>query len=75
MAVIEITSEFITLAQALKIADVTGSGGEAKNLVRGGTVRVNGAVELQPGKKLRVGDKFQVEGADGGGWTIGAKKA
>lgn len=68
MATIEIMSEFITLAQALKVATVVGTGGEAKNLVRDGAVKVNGETELQPGRKLRPGDRFAV--ADAGEWVV-----
>ena len=55
-----LTEEFITLAQVLKAVGLAGSGGEAKNLVRGGIASVNGTPELQPGKKLRAGDKIEV---------------
>ncbi len=55
-----LTEEFITLAQVLKAVGLAGSGGEAKNLVRSGIASVNGAPELQPGKKLRAGDKIAV---------------
>jgi ribosome-associated protein len=53
--------DHITLAQALKAAGLAGSGGQAKSLVRAGQVRVNGTTVLQPGRKLRAGDQFQVE--------------
>ena len=48
----------ITLAQAVKAAGLAGSGGQAKHLVREGAIRVNGVVDVQPGRKLRVGDRF-----------------
>ncbi len=50
----------ITLGQALKAADVVGSGGEAKLVVQGGDVLVNGEVETRRGRKLRVGDVVEV---------------
>ena len=53
--------EYITLAHAIKAVGLAGSGGEAKHLVRGGTMRVNGQVEVQPGRKLRAGDRFGAE--------------
>jgi ribosome-associated protein len=61
--------DHITLAQAVKAAGAASSGGQAKHLVRGGTVMVNGAVEIQPGRKLVAGDRFQV--AEEEEWTIG----
>ena len=66
--VIALRGEFITLAQALKVAGMAGTGGHAKILVHNGQVTVNEAVELQPGKKLRAGDRFAVDG--GPVWTI-----
>ncbi len=50
----------ITLGQALKAADVVGSGGEAKLVIQGGDVLVNGEVETRRGRKLRVGDVVEV---------------
>ena len=69
MPSITLTSEYITLAQALKVASVVGSGGEAKNLVRSGAALVNGAIETQPGRKLHVGDRFRIDGSTEE-WTI-----
>ena len=60
----------ITLAQAIKVAGLTDSGGQAKNIVREGLVSVNGVIETQPGRKLRAGDRFQVE--RGEEWIIEA---
>jgi len=59
---------FITLAQALKVAGFAHSGGQAKQLVRSGQVRVNGEVENRPGRKLKSGDRFQV--AEEAEWTV-----
>lgn len=63
--------EHITLAQALKASGLADSGGQAKLLVRSGAVSVNDTCEIQPGKKLRAGDRFRV--AEGDEWTIVAK--
>jgi ribosome-associated protein len=52
----------ITLGQALKAANVVGTGGEAKVLIQTGEVRVNGKVETRRGLKLREGDVIEVEG-------------
>lgn len=50
--------DHITLAQAVKAVGLADSGGQAKVLVRGGTIRVNGEVEIRPGRKLVAGDRF-----------------
>ncbi len=50
----------ITLGQALKVANVVGTGGEAKVLIQTGEVRVNGEVETRRGRKLREGDVVEV---------------
>ena len=50
----------IELAQFLKLQRVVGSGGEAKLLVQGGHVTVNGEVETRRGRKLQPGDVVQV---------------
>jgi ribosome-associated protein len=60
--------EHITLAHAVKAVGLADTGGRAKMLVRGGGVRVNGAAETQPGRKLRAGDRFGIAG--GPEWTI-----
>lgn len=56
-------SETIPLDQFLKLANLVGSGGEAKHLIRSGAVRVNGEEETRRGRKLRNGDivTFQSE--------------
>jgi len=53
---VKIRTEYVTLAQLLKMADVVATGGEAKWLLGEGQIEVNGAVETQRGKKLRDGD-------------------
>ena len=50
----------ITLGQALKASNIVGSGGEAKVLIQGGEVRVNGEVETRRGRKLEEGDVVEV---------------
>ncbi len=49
-----------TLGQALKASNLVGSGGEAKILIQGGEVRVNGEVETRRGRKLEEGDVVEV---------------
>ncbi len=60
--------EHITLAHAIKAVGLAESGGQAKQLVRAGQATVNGAAATQPGRKLRVGDRFGLVG--GPEWTI-----
>lgn len=48
--------EFITLDALLKATGLASSGGEAKALIVGGAVQVNGEVETRRGRKLRAGD-------------------
>lgn len=50
----------ITLGQALKAANVVGTGGEAKVLIQYGEVLVNGEVETRRGRKLDQGDVVEV---------------
>ena len=56
MITITLREEFIKLGQALKAANLVGSGLEAKIMINQGKVKVNGAVETQRGKKLYDGD-------------------
>ena len=51
-----INSEYITLSQFLKAANLIGSGGEAKLYLTEFSVLVNGESENRRGRKLRVGD-------------------
>ncbi len=54
---IKLREDHIRLGQALKAAGVAESGVEAKYLILDGKVTVNGAAELQRGKKLYAGDE------------------
>ena len=49
--------EHITLDALLKATGLAGSGGEAKMLIQGGQVHVNGSPETRRGRKLRAGDE------------------
>lgn len=55
-------NEFITLDKLLKILRLVGSGGEAHLVISEGMVNVNGEVELQKRKKMRVGDIAEFNG-------------
>lgn len=52
MKKIKITTEYITLGQLLKIADIASSGGEAKILVKELDITVDGEKENRRGRKL-----------------------
>ena len=57
-----IHTKFIKLQDAMKYANIVYSGGEAKQLILDGAVKVNGEVCLMRGKKLYPGDRFAFEG-------------
>ncbi len=59
---VAITTEFIKLESAMKLANIVPSGGSAKNEIQEGYVLVNGEVCTMRGKKLRPGDKFSFDG-------------
>jgi ribosome-associated protein len=59
---VEVRGEGIRLGQLLKLADVADSGGEAKDLLADGAVRVNGEVEGRRGRQLVVGDVVEAGG-------------
>ncbi|GAW67877.1 RNA-binding protein [Geoanaerobacter pelophilus] len=58
---VKIDTEFIKLDSFLKAVDAVSSGGEAKIIISEGMVSVNGEAELRRGRKLRPGDKVQLE--------------
>ena len=57
-----ITTEYIKLESAMKLANIVISGGSAKNEIQEGYVTVNGEVCTMRGKKLRPGDRFCFDG-------------
>lgn len=61
MEQIQITGEWIKLDALLKFANLVSSGGEAKIRIANGEVLVNDAVCTMRGKKIRVGDRIQLE--------------
>lgn len=64
MEKININTETIKLDQFLKWANVVTTGGEAKELIQTGRVRVNNKIEKRRGLKLKDGDLVNVEGLD-----------
>jgi len=57
-----ISTEFIKLESAMKLANIFSSGGTAKLVIQDGCVEVNGEVCTMRGKKLYPGDLFRYEG-------------
>jgi ribosome-associated protein len=64
MHTIVLKDEFIKLGQVLKATGLVDSGVEAKIAIINGEVKVNGAVEIQRGKKLRNGDTVNYKGEE-----------
>ena len=58
---IEITTETIRLGQLLKLANLVDSGADAKLLLAGGEVLVNGEIEIRRGRQLRAGDVVEFD--------------
>ena len=56
-----IHTEYIKLQDAMKLANIVYSGGEAKILIQEEQVTVNGEICTMRGKKLYPGDKFQFQ--------------
>ena len=53
---VQIEDESIKLGQFLKLANLVESGAEAKQVLAGGVVRVNGDIETRRGRQLERGD-------------------
>ena len=51
----------IRLGQFLKLASLAEDGAQARELVQGGDVRVNGATEVRRGRRLSPGDLVEVD--------------
>ena len=56
----QLRGEFVELNQLLKLAGVCDSGGAGKALVAGGTVSVDGSIELRKTCKIRVGQMVRL---------------
>ncbi|MCD4839865.1 S4 domain-containing protein YaaA [Neobacillus sedimentimangrovi] len=59
---IKLDTEFITLGQFLKLADVIQTGGMAKWFLSEHEVFINGEQDQRRGRKLRSGDIVQIPG-------------
>ena len=62
MEKLRIHTEYIKLDALLKFAGLCETGGEAKELIQGGQVKVNGEVCTMRGKKCRAGDTVELDG-------------
>ena len=60
----EINTDFIQLQAFLKFMGIAETGGQAKELIQDGIIRVNGEVCTARGKKLRNGDKVSAFSVD-----------
>ena len=60
MKKIAIHSEYITLGQLLKFANIISSGGETKPYLETNKIYVNNVLEQRRGKKLYPGDQIKI---------------
>lgn len=60
---VAISTDTIRLGQLLKLANLVDSGSDAKFLLAGGEVSVNGEPETRRGRQLREGDVVALGGA------------
>lgn len=56
-----IKTEFIKLQQLLKLAGIITQGSDAKLYINKGTVKVNGIITTERGKKIHYGDVVTVQ--------------
>lgn len=61
---ISIKTEYIKLDQLLKYSGIAESGADAKDMIIDGIVKFNGEVCTMRGKKVRSGDKVEIEFED-----------
>ena len=59
---VPIRDESIRLGQFMKLADLIDRGSDAKGVISGGEVTVNGDVETRRGRQLHPGDTVTVAG-------------
>ena len=52
----------LCLDQFLKLTGIAGTGGQAKLMIQGAEIRVNGEVETRRRRKLAAGDVVEVDG-------------
>ena len=59
---ISIYSDYITLGQFLKLADIIQTGGEAKIFLAEHEVKIDGEIDNRRGRKLRGGEIIEILG-------------
>ena len=59
---IVINTDYITLGQFLKLADIIQSGGEAKSFLAQNEVKIDGISDNRRGRKLRGGEALEILG-------------
>lgn len=62
MKTISIQTEYITLGQMLKLANIIDTGGQAKAFLAETAVLINGEPDNRRGRKLFRGDRIEIEG-------------
>jgi ribosome-associated protein len=72
-SVFHMHTEFMDLLQFLKATGMAVTGGEAKAIVDDGCVHVNGEPESRRRRKLRVGDRIEVNLDTTEHWVIGGQ--
>ena len=60
MEEIKITTDYIKLDQFLKLCGAAQTGGQAKEMIADGIVKVNDVVAYERGKKLRKNDRIVI---------------
>ena len=61
---VKINTDFIQLQSFLKFKGICETGGQAKEFIQDGIIRVNGEICTARGKKLRNGDTVSAFGTD-----------
>jgi S4 domain protein YaaA len=59
---IKLNTEFITVGQFLKLAEVIQTGGMAKWFLSENDIFINGEQDQRRGRKLRAGDSIKIPG-------------
>lgn len=59
--IVYLTHAPVELYKVLKFENLASSGGEAKHMIAGGLVRVNGRVETRKRKKIFPGDVIEID--------------
>jgi ribosome-associated protein len=60
--IVQVKGDCIRLGQFLKIADIVGTGGEAKIRIQSGDIKVNGITETRRGLQMKNCDVVEADG-------------